>query len=806
MDQRDLALLQDVPIYHLQSMVRMRRISLPSQVQLGEKTVVTPALAEEIGQQLFSNAQITGLLPELRDVDHLVLQELVACGGRANSRDLAFYFTSSGLLEEHGPGEGLKPEESTRTSSPPLNAFPAGSVSSSSIQYPVAHPHGIFEQTIRHLLLLGLVFWGRQTNFAGREYNSGMHDGVLIVPYAVREVVTEVWLDKQVNAELAVLNEGEQLDIGARARDFQRSLYLYWSFVFAQRDGLSMVQSGSLARSSLRQVVEHMQMTTQSEQIRQETDAPSLLFIRLLLLQLGVLYIRNSTIYATSSPAFFALPLVERVRLCCHTYLTTPFWNELFYLPDVIIRSNVQMLEPAHEEVVRSRQIVAERLLAEDRSTWHTFTAFIARTKLYAPYLLFPRQYGGRVERYSAANNPYGWDFRLRHGWLTHREGWHMVEGGFIRALVSGPFYWLGIAELDRLIVPNAFRLDPLVSALFSSSPIVVSEAAPGRLVVQPNFELIVLDPVYESLLVALDHFAERVSLEHIAQYRMNKSSVTRGIQRGLHASDIQATLEQAAQGDVPQNVRYSLNEWERQARRVEIWPSSTLFEVDDPAFLDTFLSDPRTSHLFQRRLSPTLAEVTPQQLQQLQELLWEQNIVPAVSSADEQKQIGTVLPREHETQWRLHDAGLLQPIYSVSDLYVVAEAERFCVRDESSGWLRITAASLQNALHQGMTLAQIIAYLQHFCLDGIPPALLIRLKLWGGGYAASSPGPFVAVEHTPLLAVHNDVLQDLLADASVAMLLGTVVDAQTRLLHVRDTDLPALLALLRQRGFTIDD
>ncbi len=42
---------------------------------------------------------------------------------------------------------------------------------------------------LRHLLLLGLLFWGRQTNFAGRDYTSGIHDGVLIVSPSVREVV-----------------------------------------------------------------------------------------------------------------------------------------------------------------------------------------------------------------------------------------------------------------------------------------------------------------------------------------------------------------------------------------------------------------------------------------------------------------------------------------------------------------------------------------------------------------------------------------------------------------------------------------
>ena len=70
--------------------------------------------------------------------------------------------------------------------------------------------------------------------------------------------------------------------------------------------------------------------------------------------------------------------------------------------------------------------------------------------------------------------------------------------------------------------------------------------------------------------------------LEHIAQYRLTKASITHAIQSGLQAETIQHILEQAAGGSIPQNVQYSLIEWERQARRIELWRNVTLLEVDD--------------------------------------------------------------------------------------------------------------------------------------------------------------------------------------------------------------------------------
>src|SRR5712692_11051167 len=248
---------------------------------------------------------------------------------------------------------------------------------------------------------------------------------------------------------------------------------------------------------------------------------------------------------------------------------------------------------------MRARQVVVERVLYEQVGVRREIAAFVARTKLYAPYLLFPRQYGARADRYSVGSNPYDWDFRLRRGWLTHREGWHMVEGGFIRAVVLGPLHWLGLVDVNSEDNVLTFSLAPGASLITSDTPPVIEEIPWGRLIVQPNFELVALAPVSESLLIKLDRFAERVGLEHIAQYRLTRASVSRAIQMGLHTEQIQAILEQAAGGAIPQNVSYSLSEWDRQARRVEIWPSATLLEVDDESVLDTLLTMPEMRNLF---------------------------------------------------------------------------------------------------------------------------------------------------------------------------------------------------------------
>src|SRR6266436_583447 len=171
MDQSDLDLLQAVPMHHLESIVKTRRIPLsllPPHKELHAGTPTSPPLSAEIilelVNHLFNPRTIAIELQELGEFETAILRELVECGGRANSRDLAFYLTCAGLLT---PSKKAGPVvfDPLHTSLPNMPLQPP--------QYPPAHAHGVFEMALRRLLALGLVFWGRQTNFVGSDYTSG---------------------------------------------------------------------------------------------------------------------------------------------------------------------------------------------------------------------------------------------------------------------------------------------------------------------------------------------------------------------------------------------------------------------------------------------------------------------------------------------------------------------------------------------------------------------------------------------------------------------------------------------------------
>jgi Helicase conserved C-terminal domain len=811
MNQNDLSLLQTAPPYHLQAIVKARRLPVFVRGQNIDKKIDPSSMTvSEIAQYLFDPTSCIDTLKGLTEMEQSILHELIACGGRANSRDLALYFSCLQVPIEDAAEPDRKNSVTADSSKESSKSQPHHRLVT--LQYPTPHPHGFFEQAVHRLLLLGLLFWGKQTNFVGRDYASGVYDGILIVPRTVLEIADELWntveqssshdhtSEQDTSKDLKTI--GESISEGITS--LQRYLYRYWSLVVAMREGLSLVNSRLLSRPSLRMVIDQFSPPGASamEQVRTESDVPHLLFIRLLLMKLGLLSERRGALFATPAESFFSLPLVERSRRCYHAWLDTSFWNELAYTSNIILRPGPAPLDPAHEEVIHSRKQVMERLLAENVGEWHEFSTLISRTRLYTPYLLFPRQSGTRAERYTAGNNPYNWDFRLRRGWLTPREGWYLVEGGFIRALISGPLYWLGLANLDA-DHPDAFRLVPDFALITSETLLDIQEPSWGRLVVQPNFEVIALAPVSEALLIQLDRFAERNRLEHIAQYRLTRASVTHAIQSGLQAETIQRILEQAAGGSIPQNVQYSLIEWQRQARRIELWRGVTLLEVDDATLLDQLLADMGTRNLFGRRLAPLLVEVLTDQLPVVQELLWQRDYLPALVSAsvyDNLLESGRLPTRE--PQWRLLQNGLLQPCHPVLNLYLVAEVERITVLDETTGWRKITPEAIQQACNFGLSLGHIVRFLQHYCEGGVPASLLIRLKLWGNGYDQQTS---IGVERTPLLRLSNQALHDIQADEEIGPLIGTEVPPDSRLVRIPSESLDRIVELLKERGFSIE-
>ena len=592
----DLELLRGVPPGHLYAIAEARRIPLPGARPASAQAVPL----EEIAARLFHEPSLREALRGLPSSGWPILREMQRCGGHAPSYELRAYLIAAGMIPHNA-----------RTSDTPV---------------------ALYEQALSQLLRLGLIFWGRVDTLGAREYASGAHDGLLVAPSSVLAALATIELSPEEPSHPGIQ---PRAPVFASAETLQRDLYFYWRAVGDQQAGLGLMGNGLVSKASLRSLNTALSLKSEIDDVRSEQDAGRLFFLRLLAQALGLLVVGDEVVSAVTQPAFFAASVAERTQRAFDAWLGGTFWNELLHVPGVTLRPPPAPLEPARPELRSVRQTALALLREPPAAAWQSRAMVLAGARLRQPDLLFPQRRRGQADVYTAAGNAFGWDFRPRGGWLSPHDAWLRVEGALLAALIEGPLHWLGAVDLDYSSVghPAAYHLSPVGWALLGIGdwPPALTETAPGRLVIQPNFEMLALPPVREATLLFLDQVAEREALDQVAHYRLTREQWVRALQAGTSAAALIERLEQRADSELPQNTRYSLLEWERQAQRVRLYRGVALLEVEDAALLDTLLADPDLAPFILRRLTATAALVDRQRLKQLSSALLEHGQLPRV-------------------------------------------------------------------------------------------------------------------------------------------------------------------------------
>ncbi len=90
-------------------------------------------------------------------------------------------------------------------------------------------------------------------------------------------------------------------------------------------------------------------------------------------------------------------------------------------------------------------------------------------------------------------------------------------------------------------------------------------------IIVQPSFEVIALPETPEDVVFMLSRFAELKSHDKVRIYTLTKQALLNAIDNGIEIRRIVEFLERAAKTGIPQNVRYTLEDWAEQYGKVDL-------------------------------------------------------------------------------------------------------------------------------------------------------------------------------------------------------------------------------------------
>jgi len=734
----------------------------------------------QISRAMSDQTNVLHTLERLSSSERALLERVQLAGGEMSVGALRVLATRDGLTDRQG-----RP--------------PTGRVA------PVANSR-VFEEQIARLVAHGMLLT------TGQRLYGGLLGYELLAQLVIPPPVLPLLPPLPVVAEELSASPPPTI----RAADpatLQRDLYLYWSFL---RDThVTLTVRGLVNKAQLKKINSLLSTSEALENVRDESEAGRLRFLRHLLVGCGLVSRSGDRLAVTpKGESFFAQPLATRTQAVFDAYLKGSFWDELMQIPCLVIEGRRTSQNEAPPFVVRGRAKLVELIAELPSEGWLDVAAIIERVRRRGYEFLLPRRathYGYTAvppNPYVGYGNELGWSFyAARPGQASYEgyirdeaAGWDVVEAGMVVALLEEPLYWLGL--LDGGFAPDAdapggqrlvaIRPTPLGAHILMGAPLERDEPLPsGRLIVQPTFQLLAYPPVSEVQLALLDRIAERGRLEQVAEYRLTRESVYRARQQhGLTVDQVVASLERESGTALPQNVAYTLVEWGQAQERVVLHEEVTLLTVAEPGQLDRLLAAPGTAAAIARRLTPTAALVH----------LGSLATIEAALLADGQLPLRFDQPPDLETggHWlEVAADGLLTLLPSAPALYLRRALRPFS--GEQGAALRITPAGVRQALADGLVLEQLLDRLAAWSGGNLPHSLQTQIKAWGGFFGSAQ------IERPVLLRLEDGrVLQSLLEDPELAPLLRPYQPSGA-LVEIDQQQLGQIAGLLAARGMHLD-
>jgi predicted transcriptional regulator len=250
-------------------------------------------------------------------------------------------------------------------------------------------------------------------------------------------------------------------------------------------------------------------------------------------------------------------------------------------------------------DTIAAREVVQRHLAKCQPGVWYSLEQFCQVVQGDDPFVLRPAQRFAGDTGYKMADEL--------------RANWPMTDGEVIAGIFRSTLAELGIVALgyDRPVLPqpgeavnpDAFMVTELGAAVIHGNCPVQTTGPRVPLLVQPNFDVIVMEADMAAL-YRLIRFAAPVQIGRVSRFSITKDTLLRGLAQGLSLDEVLAFLQAGSQKPVPQNVIYTLRDWSRQYKEATI-STVTLVEVADADLADELCRTGRLANLGLRRLGP---------------------------------------------------------------------------------------------------------------------------------------------------------------------------------------------------------
>lgn len=584
----------------------------------------------------------------------------------------------------------------------------------------------IFEDIIARLTRYGLVFSkisSRVNETVKYQYHPGQ---LLYIPTVVRQQLPE-----PVPIVSALANWQPERVVASDPGIWLRDLYIYWDF--ARKNQISLLKNGLVGKRTFKAVGELLLFPDPLLETAQKEDETERLYLyRLLLQALGLFQLNASQSLVVEKnfrqmPSFWQAGPVEQISNCLDK------WIELNDFPDISLKDDY-IIRQYGLVFNRAKKNLLEVIKTYRPGEWFDPPEILENLLTRDVDFLIPEH--GEVGRQQNRSYYYSQRGSIHFSGSPQilLKQFEDLEAGFVNGCLNNYLFNTGLLERGHAKADPAEKTPPRVAFRVSAfgwnvlkrnfAAVPGEEQHTGKVVIQPNFQVMAIGPVPLGVLAQLDLFAGREQADRgVFQYRISRESVYWAMQAGLPVAEIIAFLETNGHAELPQNVRRSLDEWAGHHERIIFRRGVHLLQAAGPDLLNRLLNDPAIGPHLSRPVTEDVVLVKNKQEQALVAALTAQGILPAVSAAN---------PESADQSVIISPDGVIKPVHAVPSLHLRGRLASVAAQGPDGVW-QLTPASVKRASGSRSKVERLLDDLRKLHRGELPEALVTQIKTWGG-------------------------------------------------------------------------
>ncbi|GCF07166.1 helicase-associated domain-containing protein [Dictyobacter arantiisoli] len=159
-------------------------------------------------------------------------------------------------------------------------------------------------------------------------------------------------------------------------------------------------------------------------------------------------------------------------------------------------------------------------------------------------------------------------------------QEWLAINSSYVLNMFFSSLHEMGFVELgyprtsddtNPSLDACLFRLTELADQVFHFDGVTKTESEQKLLIIQPNYEILLLQPDMPTLYHILP-FTQIKQIDQASTLLITQASVFQAIQQGLKfEEDVLGVLQKYCMKEIPQNVLYTLQEWQKLYQEVTV-------------------------------------------------------------------------------------------------------------------------------------------------------------------------------------------------------------------------------------------